>query len=53
MGALILAPSRLLETMSQLRLPSQTDKRLQDLMDRNTEGLLSNEERGELEGLVE
>jgi hypothetical protein len=53
MGANILAPSQLVESMSQLRFPVQTDRRLQELMDRNTDGLLSDREREELTGLVE
>jgi ribosomal protein S1 len=36
-----------------LRLPSETDARLQVLMDRNTEGRLTAAEREELESLVE
>ena len=39
--------------MSELRLPAKTDRRLQELMERNTEGQLTNEERADLESLVE
>jgi hypothetical protein len=34
-------------------LPAKTDRRLQDLMDRNREGRLTELERAELESLVE
>jgi hypothetical protein len=43
----------LLEAVADLRLPPLTDRRLQDLMDRNTNGELSEDERAELEWLVE
>ncbi|MDA0810097.1 MAG: hypothetical protein O3B68_19055 [Planctomycetota bacterium] len=41
------------ESVSQLRLPERTDRRMQELMDRNNEGQLSENERDELESLVE
>lgn len=41
------------QSVSQLRLPERTDRRLQELMDRNNEGQLSENERDELESLVE
>ncbi|MDA0921390.1 MAG: hypothetical protein O2983_12920 [Planctomycetota bacterium] len=41
------------ESVSQLRLPERTDRRMQELMDRNNEGQLSETERDELESLVE
>jgi hypothetical protein len=47
------APIDWVERVSELRLPARSDRRLQDLMDRNTEGRLSTEERAELESLVE
>jgi hypothetical protein len=47
------APSDWIESVSELRLPKKADRRLQELMDRNTEGRLSEEERAELETLVE
>ena len=40
-------------TIGELRLPSKSDMRLQQLMDRNNEGDLSSPEREELEALVE
>jgi len=39
--------------VSDLRLPSRANERLQQLMDRNTEGLLTDAERAEFEALVE
>ncbi len=41
------------ESVSQLRLPERTDRRMQELMDRNNEGMLAETEREELESLVE
>jgi hypothetical protein len=43
----------MVELMAQLRFPLKTDRRLQTLMDRNNEGLLTPDERDELEALVE
>ena len=53
MSATIDAPLEWVETVGQLRLPAKADARLQVLMDRNTEGSISTEERAELESLVE
>jgi hypothetical protein len=53
MGAEVPLPNDFVETLCQLRFPAKTDERLQRLMDRNTEGLLSADERTELESLVE
>ena len=47
------APTEWVESVSQLRLPPKSDQRLQDLMDRNNEGLLDARERATLESLVE
>jgi hypothetical protein len=47
------APLELVEALAALRLPDKVDARLQGLMGRNTEGLLSEAEREELEALVE
>lgn len=47
------APKSLIETVSQLRLPVQADRRLTELMDRNNDGLLAGNEVKELETLVE
>ena len=49
----IAAPTEWVETVSTLRLPPKTDRRLQDLMERNTEGQLTEEEQIDLESLVE
>ena len=51
MSAVIQAPREMVEAMAALRLPWTADKRLQKLMDRNTNGLLSGDERDELEAL--
>jgi hypothetical protein len=53
MDTTIPAPFAWVETIGALRLPLKTDSRLQRLMDRNTEGKLSDTEREELEALVE
>ena len=53
MHATIPAPEDWVESIGQLRLPSKSDIRLQQLMDRNTEGELTPSERDELESLVE
>ena len=49
----ISAPLDWVELVSDLRLPPKVDRRLQNLMDRNTEGQLSAEEAADLEALVE
>lgn len=49
----ISAPVDWVESVSELRLPTKTDHRLQELMDRNTEGQLNHEQRADLESLVE
>ena len=53
MAAVIEAPRELVEAVADLRLPAKTDRRLQNLMDRNTEGALTPDERDDLEALVE
>ena len=53
MNAVVSAPRGWVEDVSDLRLPPKADKRLQSLMDRNTEGQLTGGERAELEALVE
>jgi len=47
------APVELVEALAALRFPPKTDARLQDLMDRNTEGQLTEAERDDLEALAE
>jgi hypothetical protein len=49
----IAAPIGCIETVGNLRFPLKTDHRLQELMDRNNEGLLQESEKEELEALVE
>ena len=46
-------PVELVEEVAALRFPPKTDVRLQHLMDRNTEGKLTEAEREECEALVE
>jgi hypothetical protein len=53
MSAVLEVPRELVETVAELRLPSHTDRQLQQLMDRNTEGSLTPAEREQLEALVE
>lgn len=53
MGATVAAPVEWVESVSDLRLPSRANERLQQLMDRNTEGLLTDAECAEFEALVE
>lgn len=53
MNSAIAAPVDWIESVGNLRFPSKADHRLQDLMDRNNDGLLSEGEREELEALVE
>jgi hypothetical protein len=49
----IAAPVDWVEAVGNFRFPSKTDHLLQELMDRNNEGLLHESEREELEALVE
>jgi hypothetical protein len=49
----IAAPVDWVEAVGNLHFPPKADRRLQDLMDRNNEGLLDESEREELEALVE
>jgi hypothetical protein len=53
MAAVIAAPVEMVEAVAALHLPPRTDRRLQELMDRNTNGALSPGEREDLEALVE
>jgi hypothetical protein len=50
---LIQAPLKMVENVAALRFPPRADQRLQSLMDRNTEGELTDDERDELADLVE
>ncbi|WP_153558035.1 hypothetical protein [Roseimaritima sediminicola] len=47
------APLRWAESIAMLRLPEHADERLQELMDRNNEGQLSDSEREDLAALAE
>ena len=47
------APVDWVGSVSELKMSAWTDRRVQDLMDRNNEGCLTAEERAELESLVE
>ena len=47
------APLELVTSVADLRFPAKIDAHLQALMDRNTEGQLSDAEREEFEALVE
>jgi len=49
----ISVPVDWVDSVSRLRLPPRADRRLQDLMDRNNEGRLTESERADLEALVE
>lgn len=53
MDATIDAPLSWVETLVELRLPPRAESRLKALMDRNTEGDLTEGELAELESLVE
>jgi hypothetical protein len=47
------APVDWVESVGNLRFPAKADHRLQELMDRNNEGMLNDDERAELEALAE
>jgi hypothetical protein len=49
----LVAPTTWVESIGNLRLPGKSDRRLRELMDRNNEGLLTEDEREQLEALVE
>ena len=53
MSAVVQAPLDLMEAVADLRLPAKANSRLQDLMDRNNNGALDQDEREDLEALVE
>lgn len=52
MPATIAAPAAWIESISDFRLPAQTDQQLQSLMDRNTEGILQSFEKDQLAALA-
>jgi hypothetical protein len=51
--ATVQVPLELVEAVATLYFPPRTDALLQELMDRTTEGQLTDSERKELEALVE
>jgi hypothetical protein len=51
--SVVQAPIEMIEEVAALRFPARTDERIQQLMDRNTNGTLSPEELEDLEALVE
>lgn len=51
--SIISAPAEWIESVSRLKLPTRADQRLQELMARNNEGMLTENERAEMEWLVE
>lgn len=53
MSATLSAPIDWVQTVGELRLPPTADRRLQELMDRNNDGQLTEGERRELESLVD
>jgi hypothetical protein len=53
MNGVVSAPIDWVESVSRLRLPAKTDRRLQELMDRNNDGALSAPVLAEMESLVE
>ncbi len=53
MSTVVEAPVEMIEAVAALRLPPRGDRRLQTLMDGNTNGSLTSEQKEELEALVE
>ena len=53
MNLVVAAPVDWIESVGNLRFPSKADRRLQDLMDCDNDGLLSSGEREELEAMLE
>jgi hypothetical protein len=53
MDATVDAPMEWVESITMLRLPEHADRRLQELMDRNNDGLLTANEREDLAALAE
>lgn len=52
MPATIPVPASWVESISAFRLPPETDRHLQSLMDRNNDGLLQTSEKQELSALA-
>ena len=53
MVSVVQAPRDLVEDFANLRLPPKLDQRLQELMDRNNDGKLTQAERQDMADLVE
>ena len=53
MSAMIEAPLDLMEAVAHLRLPPRADRQLQELMNANNNGALTDLERDQLAALVE
>jgi len=53
MDVTIDAPLKWVENVATLRLPEQADRHLQQLMDRNNDGCLTEPERADLAALAE
>jgi len=53
MASTVDAPLQWVESITMLRLPDRADDRLQDLMDRNNEGTLTDQELADLAALAE
>jgi len=53
MSSVVAAPTQWIESVGNLRFPAKADRRLQDLMGRNNDGLLTETEREELAALAE
>jgi hypothetical protein len=53
MSTVVEAPLEMVEAVAALQLPPRGDRRLQFLMDRNTNGSLTPDQKEELEALVE
>ena len=52
MPTTIPVPQQWVESVSRLKFPATTDRRIQYLMDRNNDGLLTADEKLEFEALV-
>ena len=53
MADTVAVPEEWIESVTELTFPESTDRRMQELMDRNNEGTLSAEEKKDLQALVE
>lgn len=53
MSAVLPAPREMVEAIADLRLPPNTDRHLSSLMDRNTNGTLTPDQKDELAALAE